>query len=557
MSSHADATTKLGLAKCLLLPEIHCCSAQFQIPSLVLLSSNSKPDSDGVMAFPSDDEMEYLSPSFNPSSLTVPRLRAILVSHDISYPSSAKKSDLIDIFTQELVPRSRKLLAARSRIKRSSRGIKDMPSSQEGTIDGDGDDDSTSMPPPTSRPKSRKSDRKESNLTVDEDDMAVSPQNEASSGGRQRPNKHARPSDTETDMETPRRPSVRKTRRSEATPTVISKPPEDATVRPPIDRSVFSHENPFQSGSSPLARTESRRRSAGASNERRKSSSARRRTEGVVRAGTTKIKQEDGIVVPSAKIFEIPLNKISKPKLEAEEEDVGEGEEDGVIAGEEFTPQEQLELVRARAANGERDILPPRKTKRIRKSGVVPTSAPWMIIMTLFMGYAIWWRQEKLQAGYCGIGRSSDALSNVQIPDWASILVPQCEPCPQHAICYQNLKTTCDPDFVLKPHPLSLGGLVPLPPTCEPDGEKARRVKAVADRAIENLRDRRANWECGTLVDEEGKSALTVELDEASLKKEVAKKRRRGMSDREFEDLWKGALGELIGRDEVVYSRDE
>ena len=259
-------------------------------------------------------------------------------------------------------------------------------------------------------------------------------------------------------------------------------------------------------------------------------------------------------MVPSVETFEIPLNSVSKPKFKAEEL---EEEEDGVVAGEEFTPQEQLELVRARAANGDRDILPPRKKKRMRKSGVVPTSAPWVVILTLFIGYALWWRQEKLQAGYCGIGRSSDALSNVQLPEWATILLPQCEPCPQHAICYENLATTCDQDFVLKPHPLSLGGFVPLPPTCEPDGEKARRVKAVADRALDNLRERRAGWECGTLVDEEGKSAPAVELDEASLKKEIAKKRRRGMSDREFEDLWKSALGELVGRDEVVYSRDE
>lgn len=270
----------------------------------------------------------------------------------------------------------------------------------------------------------------------------------------------------------------------------------------------------------------------------------------MVRTGTSKIKQEDGIVVPSAKTFKVPLARISRPKVEAEEDD-------GVEAGEEFTPQEQLELVRARAANGERDILPPRKTKRTPKSSVVPKSAPWMIMLTVFVGYAMWWRQDKLQVGYCGIGRSSDALSNLQIPEWVGVLLPQCEPCPQHAVCYDNLATTCDQDFVLKPHPLSLGGLVPLPPTCEPDGEKARKVKAVADRAIEDLRDRRAKWECGTLSDEEGKPAPTVELDEASLKKEVAKKRRRGMSDREFEELWKGALGEIIGRDEVVYSSNE
>ena len=104
--------------------------------------------------------------------------------------------------------------------------------------------------------------------------------------------------------------------------------------------------------------------------------------------------------------------------------------------------------------------------------------------------------------------------------------------------------------------PLSLGGLVPLPPTCEPDGEKVKRVQAVADKAIENLRERRAKFECNELVDETGKETPVVEIDEEDLKQEVSKKRRKGMSDAEFDDLWKGALGEIKGREEVVTSPD-
>lgn len=505
------------------------------------------------MASPTDDEMEYLSPSFDPSSLTVPRLRAILVSHDINYPASAKKAQLVEIFTRDLIPRSRKILAARSRIKRTSRGIINMPSSQESMADedGDGDKESAPMPPPVapslSRPKSRRSNQ----ITGGgKQRMSDSSLIEASSGKSQRSNKHARPSDTETDMETPRRPSVRKSRRSESTPTINIEPPTGAAIRPPLGESVFSDENPFQSGSSPPAQAESRRRSGGTSNERRKSSSVRRRTEGVVRTGAAPmVNQDDGIVVPSAETFKIPLTKNSNPKLRVKEDDE-------IEAGEEFTSEAELELVRARTANGERDVLPLRKIKHAQKSKVVPSSAPWVILLTLFMGYAMWWRQEKVQVGYCGIGRSSEALSNIQIPDWASILLPQCEPCPQHAVCFENLETSCDHDFVLQPHPFSLGGVVPLPPTCEPDGEKARKVKAVADRAIEDLRDRRAKWECGTLADSEGKAAPSLELDEPALKEEVANKRRRGMSEHEFEDLWRSALGEIVGRDEVVQSSD-
>ena len=491
-----------------------------------------------------DDDLEYLSPSFDPASLTMPRLRNILMSHDIAYPASAKKPQLVDIFTQELKPKARKILAARDRVRRTSRGITDMPSSQEGTVNGDHDDDPSSMPPPPKpdtlrQRKSRKTER-----------LSVEPKHESSAvtrttDGRRNSSKHARHSDTDTDRELEnQRPSVRKSRKSEATPKVKIEEPDEAPVRPPMRGGVFSDENPFQSGSSPPAPGEHRRRSAGTSNDKRKSSSNRRKTEDMP---SSSIKQEDGIVVPTSRTFEVPLSRLNQAATKKESEDELE-------LGEVFTPEEQLELVRERATKGKRDIMPPRRKKRSKKSAV-PKSAPWVVLMALIGGYATWWRQEKLAVGYCGIGRPSNAVSNVQLPEWVSALQPTCEPCPQHAICYQNMETRCEHDFVLQPHPLSLGGLVPLPPTCEPDGEKVRRVKTVADRVVEELRERKAQSECGTLKDDKRKDILP-EIDEQDLKKEVSKKRRRGMSEAEFEDLWKGAIGEIMGREEVVSSSD-
>ena len=416
-----------------------------------------------------------------------------------------------------------------------------MPSSQESTVDGDKDDESISMPPP---PTPRRTARKSGRVSSEDTEPARS---RRVSSGRKSSTKHARPSDTETDPELEaKRPLVRKTRRSEVTPTVKVEDADDRPVRPPLNESPFSHENPFQSGSSPLLPGESRRRSAGTSADRKKSTSRRRKTEGVE---VSRIKQEDGVVVPTSKTFEVPVARLRQPKREPEVEP-----DDDIEAGEDFTPEETLELVRGRAANGDVDILPPRKKKRQQKSRSIPTSAPWVVFLTLLSGYALWFRQEKLQVGYCGIGQSSDTLSDVQIPEWASVLQPTCEPCPQHAYCSEGMDTRCEEDFVLKPHPLSLGGLVPLPPTCEPDGEKVRRVKAVADRAIEELRERKAKYECGTLPSEEGKTTPTLGISSETLKQEVSKKRRKGMSSAEFEDLWKGAIGEILGREEVVHS---
>lgn len=495
----------------------------------------------------SDSELEYLSPNFDPASLTVPRLRAILVSHDIQYPSSAKKPQLIDIFTQKLVPRSRKILAARSRTKRTSKGITDMPSSQEGTVNGDDDEDTILMPPPPV-PDSPKRKTRRSERVSTEDGADQTPASRKTLSSRKSSSKHARESDTDLGQEDSKQPVLRRTRKSEITPTVTIEEPEDRTIRSSRRESAFSYDNPFQSGSSPLTPDGARRKSSATGAERRISSSRRRRTEGVSSDERTKVKQEDGIVVPSRKTFDVPVAGLGGSIVRAEPDD------DAIEVGEEFTPEEQLDLVRTRAANGEVDIYRPRRKKRSRKASRVPRSAPWVVVMTLLAGYATWWRREKIEVGYCGIGRPSTALANVQLPEWASVLQPTCEPCPQHAYCYEGMITRCEPDFLMKPHPLSLGGLVPLPPSCEPDGEKVRRVKAVADRAVEELRERKAKWECGNLIDEQGKDIPALEIDEADLKKAVSQKRRRGMGEAEFEDLWKGAIGEILGRDEVVAS---
>ena len=489
-----------------------------------------------------DDELAYLSPSFDPSSLTMPKLRNVLMSHNISYPASAKKPQLVDIFNQNLKPKARKLLAARDRVRRTSRGITDMPSSLEGNSDGDNDEDiAGSMLPPPNRNISRRRKSRIGDRVSMETSTIESPAKTPAS--RKSSSKHARPSDTETDHEIESKgPPVRKPRNSKVEAQTKSRGSADGAVRPPMRGSAFSDENPFQSGSSPLAPDENRRKSAGIIKDRRKSSSSRRTTEGVPSSAKG---QQDRVLVPTSRTFELPVSRLKQSTQ-------GSRPNDGVEIGENFTPEEQLELVRERARNGEAESLLPRK-KRPQTSSVIPRSAPWVIFIAVLGGYATWWRQEKLAVGYCGIGRPSLALLDMQIPGWASALQPTCEPCPQHAICFERMETKCEHDFILKTHPLSLGGLVPLPPTCEPDSEKVQRIKTVADRAVEELRERKAHAECGNLIDDEGKQ-IPVEIEVEKLKEKVAQKRRRGMGQAEFEDLWKGALGEIVGREEVSSS---
>ncbi|KAF2834987.1 hypothetical protein M501DRAFT_989186 [Patellaria atrata CBS 101060] len=476
-----------------------------------------------------EPDVAYLAPDFDPASLTVPRLRSILVEYDVPYPASAKKSDLIELFNKSVASKAKQLLKSHSRTKRSARGIEDVPSSQDSTVDEEDEDTILPKPPKTTR-STRRSMRAG---TADTEMSTASRTSTARAPAKKMSTKHALPADAEPDL----RPAVRRSRNS-VQREIKEENTEPETWHRHDAESPFTADNPFQSGSSPPApesKDYRRRTTLGHVKERPKSSS-RRRTEGV----PTRPQAKDGIIVPSRKTFEVSFKKTKK------EESV---DDHGVVAGEEFTPEEQLELIRERAKAGQADILPSRRRKH-RSSGV-STAAPVSILMILLSVLAFLWRQEKLEVGYCGVGKGeSTSLAGQEIPEWAREFLPSCEACPSHAICYSDLKTECEKDFVLRPHPLSIGGVVPLPPTCEPDSEKARRIKSVADRATMKLRERNAAFECGE-KDKSGHHVKSPEMTEEELRSVTSQGLSKKWSQAEFDELWKGAIDDIVQRDEI------
>lgn len=289
-----------------------------------------------------------------------------------------------------------------------------------------------------------------------------------------------------------------------------------------------------------------RRQSGGSAPERRKSSSNKTNAGKKRTSGSTG--EAGSATVPPSLTYEMAeaAPKKSWVKTEATSD---------IEVGEEFTPEEQLEMSSEQTASSSRASSSSDRIQERQKTKNVSKSIPWMAMGLFMFGYGTWYRQEQLAVGYCGIGRPPDAITAIEVPGWAHSLVPACQACPSHATCYEGMRTICDHDYILQTHPLSLGGLISIPPTCAPDGEKARKVKAVADRAVEELRERKAEAECGTLKDKKGMLA-PAEMSEQKLKATVGEKRRRGMTAMEFEDLWKGALGDIVSREEVVQSTD-
>jgi hypothetical protein len=471
------------------------------------------------------DDQAYLAPDFDPAALTVPRLRSILVAHNVTYPSSAKKGQLVDIFNEHVLPQARKIRNANARVKRTSKGIEDVPSSR--SVNAEDEEEAVAAPPSTSR-SSRRTTRARTEEAQEVDPPPRSTRHSTAPPDplpRRTPGKHARTSEAPETERKAKRTAPSGSRLSAATPVVKDELKEEDGDSP------FSNENVFQSGSSPPAprsRDPERRRTAMTASrdaERRRSRELRRRTDEIRPVRD----QMDGAVVPRRKTFEMPVARIKKEEVEPTEE---------------FTPEEERELGQAQQS-GE---LVPARPRQKRPMSHAARTAPWAITIALLLGLASVWRQEKLELGYCGVGKPSTELAGVEIPPWADIVRPQCEPCPPHAYCGEKLGTQCEPGFVLTQHPLSLGGLVPLPPSCEPDSAKARKVNAVKERAVEELREQNAKYECG--------EAASPEIKETELKQAISTKRRKGMTNEEFEDLWANAIPEILGADEVTSGAD-
>ena len=69
------------------------------------------------------DDTEYLEPNFDPTRLRVPDLRRILLFHDVDFPSSAKKDQLVNLFLDEITPIAKTLLEEKLSVRPSCEGI--------------------------------------------------------------------------------------------------------------------------------------------------------------------------------------------------------------------------------------------------------------------------------------------------------------------------------------------------------------------------------------------------------------------------------------------------
>ncbi|KAG5978997.1 hypothetical protein E4U55_005678 [Claviceps digitariae] len=524
------------------------------------------------------DMDDYLQEGFDPRTVTVPRLRSILVTHNVDYPSTAKKGELVELVTAHVLSQAPKLRAQKLKAKRSSLGFINAGSADDSNVWDEQEARSRqssyrrSMSPRKSsarmkaEPEERvtntlRSPQKRSSRSasrqlshVDDDDHGDDDDGRLSvvSRSTRRTSRRAvTPQikvESEPEKDDYRTYSDRSSRytatrgehdneNDEAADDVDEDEEEEDEDEDEHDKSVFTDDNPFQGGGSPSP-TPTPTPATNPSNRRRtfgddftkssRSATATRRTDAF--SSKPKKPRESGLSVPKL--------RQRSPEFTLEQ-------------GEEFTVDEQLELEDAQS-RGQVAVPARKKRKPVRQTSIL--TPIFVLLMALLGAYGAWYRQEKLAVGYCGLGREAKQLlpPEIVLPDiLLPFIEPQCEPCPQNAYCYEGFAVRCVSGFLLKPHPLSFGGLVPLPPSCEPDSEQERRVQAVADKAVEELRERRAKYECGDLVDGAGIRKNSPAIAETELKEAVSKKRNKRLSNEEFDALWEKAIGQVTTRDEV------
>jgi len=448
----------------------------------------------------------------------MPRLRSILVTHNVDFSSTAKKAQLVQLVEDEVLPQAPKLRAQKARAKRSSMGIVNAGSAED--VNNWAEQDLAPTPGTSRRSKTPRTSSGRSHRVKSEevDEQAIFSPPKRASRSVSRALSHA---DDEPDQPTPR--NARRISRRTVTPSVKEESESEPEMPVDEDESFFSNDNVFQSGSSPpISKTpRGNRRSSGLESSK-STQSARRTTSGASQLSMAR----------------------QRPRRSTPFEEVEPTEE--------FTPDEQLELEEA-ANNGE-VVMPARRQQKAKTGPSLFSRIGPVFLLVLVALYGGWYRQEKIAVGYCGLGRPATEVipPGFPVPDkLLEFVEPQCEECPAHAYCYENFVARCEPDFILRHHPLSLGGLIPLPPTCEPDSEKERRKQAVADKAIEVLRERRAQYECGELKDQGDNVEDSPSMNEEELKETVSRKRSKKLNSAEFEDLWVAAIGEVTAREEI------
>lgn len=182
----------------------------------------------------------------------------------------------------------------------------------------------------------------------------------------------------------------------------------------------------------------------------------------------------------------------------------------------------------------------------------------WSLFASITL-FAYWYREQTFLVGYCGQEIYQTTIPNT--PDTPDFLVkagayldlnfrPQCVECPQHARCFPNLEIGCYDDFVeFAPWYFPYMPVVdPHLKKCVPDTKRAEKIEIMIDVALDLLRARNANRNCGRLPEDD----LDAGIEIKDLHDLILAMKAPYITLEEFEELWERSVVELEKEPEII-----
>lgn len=252
---------------------------------------------------------------------------------------------------------------------------------------------------------------------------------------------------------------------------------------------------------------------------------------------------------------EAPLTKetATKEKIDSDEDILSEDEETGVLETEKDDNMD--------TTTDEKDSLPRQnRTKLVLVAALrgIAYLAVWVTVLgvTLF-GY--WYREQTFLVGYCGQEIIKPTIPAT--PETPKLLVafgeyldeefrPKCVKCPQHARCFPNLEIGCYDDFVeYTPWYFSYVPIVdPTLKKCVSNTKKAEKIEIMIDVALDLLRARNANRNCGNTPADDLEAGVSIQ----DLHDLLLSIKAPYITEEEFEELWARSVVELEGKPEII-----
>lgn len=182
----------------------------------------------------------------------------------------------------------------------------------------------------------------------------------------------------------------------------------------------------------------------------------------------------------------------------------------------------------------------------------------WLSILLLGM-FTYWYREQTFLVGFCGHEINQPTIpSNNNTPQLLVQLgsyldnnfKPKCVKCPPHARCFNNLELACFEDFI-EYTPWYFNYLPVVDPNakkCIPDTKKAEKLEIMIDVALDLLRTKNANKNCGNTPE----SRLDAGLQITELHDLLLMIKAPYITEEEFEELWQRSIVELEKEPEII-----